>query len=595
MGVVVEEGNSGTMPSAETGKLGESSVMHAMSIDDAYRVEKVLARGVAGVTELVTIDGSGPFVRKKIACDQARRGVWAAVADCRSKLLPHIRATYEMPEWFVVVYDFVPGETLEHRVAREGALSVDGSVRMAKDVCAAVGELHGYGVIHRDLSPANIVLSSDGAHVIDLGIARMLADRSPGVSTPYGTVGFASPEQYGFDGVKTDVRSDVYSIGRLLDFALTGVRSEDERHAALLHDAAMVPPRLREVIEHACAFEPSARYQTTAQLSAAIADAVGGGVTVGGAAAGGARSAAAGSGRVSSTDGAQDAFAEPGRASASNGSAGRRRRVSSRRRIVIAACAVVAVVVIAAGAFAAWRFSPAATDGGAQSGSASPSSGSPTLLAKSDAGSAAGGSSQAASAGAAAEDEVELELLESGWSVTDSGYILYGFALRNPSSDLYVDYPQVTITGRAEDGSIVFSELQTLYRLAPGETQYFGFTAGNGTAPASVEFAAVKPEEWYVGVNAEDPAEFVATAVNEVPNGIGGVDFTGEVRKVSGDDGSTATGLAVTLIFRDAEGDIVFGNTTFPNKPSGDEAVPFSISVYDPPSYATVEAHATYW
>lgn len=55
--------------------------MHAMSIDDAYRVERVLARGVGGVTELVTIEGSGPFVRKKIPRDQARRAVWSAVAD----------------------------------------------------------------------------------------------------------------------------------------------------------------------------------------------------------------------------------------------------------------------------------------------------------------------------------------------------------------------------------------------------------------------------------------------------------------------------------------------------------------------------------
>lgn len=182
-----------------------------MSIDDAYRVEQVLARGACGVTELVTIDGTGPFVRKKIDCERVRRSVWAIVADCRCRFLPQVRATYEMPEWFVVVYDFVPGETLEHRVARTGALLADEAVRMVQNVCVAVGELHARGVIHRDLSPANIVLSSDGAHVIDLGIARTLADRSPGVSTPYGTMGFASPEQYGFDGIKTDARSDVYS------------------------------------------------------------------------------------------------------------------------------------------------------------------------------------------------------------------------------------------------------------------------------------------------------------------------------------------------------------------------------------------------
>ncbi len=72
--------------------------MHAMSIDDAYRVEQVLARSACGVTELVTIDGTGPFVRKKIDREQVRRSVWAIVADCRCRFLPQVRASYEMPE-----------------------------------------------------------------------------------------------------------------------------------------------------------------------------------------------------------------------------------------------------------------------------------------------------------------------------------------------------------------------------------------------------------------------------------------------------------------------------------------------------------------
>ena len=56
--------------------------MHAMSIDDTYRVEQVLARGEDGITELVTIDGAGPFARKKMRQELARRNVWSALTEC---------------------------------------------------------------------------------------------------------------------------------------------------------------------------------------------------------------------------------------------------------------------------------------------------------------------------------------------------------------------------------------------------------------------------------------------------------------------------------------------------------------------------------
>ena len=65
--------------------------MHAMSLDDTYRVEQVLARGEDGITELVTIDGAGPFVRKKMRQELARRNVWSALTECSSPRLPPSR------------------------------------------------------------------------------------------------------------------------------------------------------------------------------------------------------------------------------------------------------------------------------------------------------------------------------------------------------------------------------------------------------------------------------------------------------------------------------------------------------------------------
>lgn len=146
--------------------MDDKQAMHAMSIDDAYHVERTLARGPSGVTELVSIDGNGPFVRKKIPSPLAQRNVWAVLSACPSNRLPRVEATYELPDRFVIVYDYVPGSTLAQIVEENGRLAPNVAVQLIDQICEAVQELHQHGVIHRDITPANIILARDGAHLI---------------------------------------------------------------------------------------------------------------------------------------------------------------------------------------------------------------------------------------------------------------------------------------------------------------------------------------------------------------------------------------------------------------------------------------------
>lgn len=211
--------------------MDDKQAMHAMSIDDAYHVERTLARGPSGVTELVSIDGNGPFVRKKIPSPLAQRNVWAALSACQSNRLPRVEATYELPDRFVIVYDYVPGSTLAQIAEENGRLAPNVAVQLIDQICEAVQELHQHGVIHRDITPANVIVAQDGAHLIDFGIARIRSEASNRSrdTTALGTYGFASPEQYGF--AKTDARSDVFSLGRLLGFMLTGVYPDASDYA----------------------------------------------------------------------------------------------------------------------------------------------------------------------------------------------------------------------------------------------------------------------------------------------------------------------------------------------------------------------------
>ena len=246
----------------------DEQVLHAMCIDDSYHVERVLAEKPNGTTELVTIEGTGPFVRKKISLELANRRVWSILPECDCARLPHVETTYELPDRFVVVYDYMPGESLESLVQTKGQLDENMAVELAAQICEAAETLHAAGVIHRDITPANIIVAADGAHLIDLGIARTRNAQATRDTTSLGTWGYASPEQYGF--AQTDARSDVYSIGRLLGFMLCGVHPGEKEYDEALARANGITPSTRAVIEKACAFEPSARYQSAADLAEAL-------------------------------------------------------------------------------------------------------------------------------------------------------------------------------------------------------------------------------------------------------------------------------------------------------------------------------------
>ena len=551
--------------------MDDTRTMHAMGIDDAYHVEQVLARGPRGVTELVTIDGVGPFVRKKIPTVLAQRGVWSALGGSTCPRLPRVEATYELPDCVAVVLDYVPGPALEQVVAERGRLQQNEAVSLAQQICEAVQELHRLGVLHRDLTPANIIVADDGAHIIDLGIARPLtdtADRNRD-TTALGTYGFASPEQYGF--APTDVRSDIYSLGRILGFMLTGVYPDDTRYTPLLSDDLYVTPRLRAIVERATAFEPSARYQNVTQFAQAL---------------------------TSPTDPADShvpayAVQRP----VANG--------KPRPRTVIAvAVACVAVIAIVAAAVLIPRWIADGSDGGAANGTSQSAGPRPDPSTDDDDNAADPGTDPSVRdpAGGDAHGDAEygnpLELVETGWSADESGYVHYAFGLRNTSDSVCIQLPSVEITGRGEDGSVLFSETLIMANAFAGETVYFGSEIGNGNGivPATVDFTVLEPDD-YSYVNSSESASFKADNLNAASDGYGGEIFSGEISVVkdSARVREQSSMLAVSLVLRDDAGAIVYGYSTFVDWPSEGGSRPFSMDVIDPPAYDSFEVHVQSW
>lgn len=597
--------------------------MHAMGIDDAYRVERVLAETPAGTTECVTLSGAGPFVRKRIPSHLANRGVWAALAACRCPRLPQVAATYEMPDQFVVVYDYVAGVALGHAVEARGRLSAEDASATVREVCEAVSELHAHGIIHRDITPSNIIIAADGAHLIDYGIARLAGQDAPRDEKPLGTWGFAAPEQYGF--APTDARSDIYALGRLLGYALTGVSPDDDSYDGLLASEDVVPPALRSVVERACAFEPSARYQDAGELSAALAEAeaFGGGVSArpGDSAASSSAGCAAVSSPIASGVSPQ---AEKGGFPSSSGPCQQPHTQQSlsavlsdasprRRTVFLAVGAALLVVVVATGSlWAAFHGFPGygvIADALGIGAVLPDDSGEGAPLSPDAGASAAGGDSHDAStrsgalgSGSAAAGGIKgeglLEVVESGWSVDAHGYVCYGVGIRNASSEFDVMYPEVSIVGRNAEGDVLFSDQQTLFAAFAGQAVYFGGIAGNGTAPASVEFSVVAPESFNVSEKAVQAPVLRVGEISSTPDGFGGTAFTGEVALEEGDYLDAGSGdVAVSVILRDEQGAIVYGATNFVSRPSKGKNVAFEVDGYtgSVPAYATVEAYAQPW
>lgn len=581
---------------------------HAMSIDDAYVVERRLACGPGGVTELVSIDGTGPFVRKRMPLASARRGVWAMLAECACPYLPHVHAMYEMPDEFVVICDYVPGDTLLARVEGQGPfILADARVVMAA-LCEAVGALHAHGIVHRDIAPANIVLADDGAHLIDLGSACMLNAEAHEENAPLGTWGFAAPEQHGFTQV--DIRSDVYGLGRVAAYMLTGVLPEKQACDSPFTQMGTLSQSVVEVLARACAFEPSARYQSVEEFAEAFDRACGAGEAARGDREDAAPTIAgedvsqspsrATEAREATEVAAQRAPASPispapaEAPSAASSTPLYRRVIMLSFTAVAVLCALAALYLLimqggsavesdrASSTITANKVEGANSAGNALNDPEHPQLDARSLTIQGDQ------SDQAADV---------LEIVDSGWNLDVNGYICYVVAIKNTSDSLRVEFPEITITGRDEGGSIISSDTMVLSAIYPGQVQYCSSVAGNGGGAASVDFSLAKPDDGVKVGSSIAASTYDVRGSSLQSDGFGGLVATGEVELLTaGDDRALSSGsVALTAVVRDDSGAIVAGGETYVDMAVEGASSTFEIPIFGNAPAGTLEVYARTW
>ncbi len=171
--------------------------------------------------------------------------------------------------------ELVEGETLESRVRREGPLGAEVVLEIATQVAHALLAAEKHGLVHRDLKPSNLMLvpndsgneQAPGVKVIDFGLAKAVTDEGeapePAQTGFAGTPGFASPEQSQADGQKLDTRSDIYSLGATLWYALTEEIPQPGNSLPVERLVARkVPALLIRLLRRALATDPAERPQS---------------------------------------------------------------------------------------------------------------------------------------------------------------------------------------------------------------------------------------------------------------------------------------------------------------------------------------------
>ncbi|MEK6335250.1 MAG: serine/threonine-protein kinase [Acidobacteriota bacterium] len=284
----------------------------ALQAEDDSLVGQTLA-GKYSIEELIKTGGMGSVyrgkhvlmdktvavkvLRKALAADDVVVARFSREAKAASRIShPHAVSVTDFGEAengvVFLVMEYLHGQTLKDIIKQEGAMSLERTVEIIRQVTGALDAAHHQGVIHRDLKSDNIMLSEtnggDWARVLDFGIAKIQepeGSRDNDITAPnlvIGTPQYMSPEQCAQTG-PIDARSDVYSLGIIVFEMLSGrlpftgesptvimMKQVQDPPPSILEARPDLPAAVNGVVEKALSKQPVDRFQTAGQLSEAL-------------------------------------------------------------------------------------------------------------------------------------------------------------------------------------------------------------------------------------------------------------------------------------------------------------------------------------
>jgi serine/threonine protein kinase len=255
-----------------------------------YEVERKLGAGAMAVV-YKAVD---PLIGRTVAIKTIKfdDGFGAEVEELRQRLYreaqsagslnhPNIVTIYDIGEegsGAFIAMEFIEGESLQEWMAKNPVPPVDRTVSIIGQIASGLDYAAARGIIHRDVKPANILMTQDGrAKIADFGIAKFSTAKLTQTGAIMGTPAYMSPEQA--MGKEVDGRSDLFSLGVIFYEMLTGEKPFSGSNPAtimykILHEEPVPPQRLNvtlhpafdHIISRMLAKDPGKRYQTCAEL-----------------------------------------------------------------------------------------------------------------------------------------------------------------------------------------------------------------------------------------------------------------------------------------------------------------------------------------
>jgi serine/threonine-protein kinase len=265
-----------------------------------YDLVRVLGKGAMGVV----YEGRDPNLERRVAIKTVKVENLSeeAAAEYESRFRTEARSAARLQHPNIVsVYDsdrdgdiaflvmeYIQGDDLKHHLDRGVRYSLEQSLKMIRDLLAALDYAHKAGIVHRDIKPANLLIEPGGkVKLTDFGVARMQdsgeATRTQG--SMVGTLKYMAPEQV--QGLKIDSRADLFSVGVVLYQLLTDKRPFDgDNDFSIIHQIightppppssfnARLPPAIDAVVARALAKDREQRFATARDFAAALQSAI---------------------------------------------------------------------------------------------------------------------------------------------------------------------------------------------------------------------------------------------------------------------------------------------------------------------------------
>ncbi len=202
-------------------------------------------------------EGGNLFILKPVLPEE--RAVYDKLLTVRNDNFANITGYTEIGGLPYVVREFVCGSSLDDYIEYNGRIPDDTIRNIALDICAGLSAIHSLGIVHRDITPDNIIIEEDGnARIIDFGISRLSDENKPKDTQILGTVGYAAPEQFGFH--QTTYKADIYALGVLINYMAEGV----------LPNEHLTEGAFRKIVLKCTQMDESKRYRNIDEVAAAI-------------------------------------------------------------------------------------------------------------------------------------------------------------------------------------------------------------------------------------------------------------------------------------------------------------------------------------